>query len=114
MLFQNKQIRNFEYSTRIEPFFKLFTVYFQFHGWGGEDDDFYGRLHDKGYEICRFAPEYSQYTMLKHSEETKSANRMALLRNSTERFDSDGLNSLKYDLKEIRLHNLFTHVMAIT
>lgn len=86
----------------------------QFRGWGGEDDDFYGRLHNKGFEICRFAPEYGQYTMLKHSDEQKSQNRMALLRNSTERYESDGLNSLNYELKEIKLHNLFTHILAVT
>lgn len=86
----------------------------QFRGWGGEDDDFYGRLHNKGFEICRFAPDYGQYTMLKHSDEQKSKFRMALLRNSTERYDSDGLNSLNYELKDVKLHNLFTHLLAVT
>lgn len=87
---------------------------FQFRGWGGEDDDFFGRLHNKGYEICRFAPEYGQYTMLKHKNEIKNQARMPLLRNTTERQESDGLNSLKYELKDIKLHKLFTHILAVT
>jgi predicted glycosyltransferase involved in capsule biosynthesis len=37
-----------------------------FHGWGGEDDDFYARLVHKDYKIIRFHPKYAQYTMLKH------------------------------------------------
>lgn len=95
--------------------FVLFLTYYeQFRGWGGEDDDLYGRLHNKGIEICRFAPEYGQYTMLKHSDEQKSQYRHALLRNSSERYDSDGLNALDYQLKEIKLHNLFTHILAVT
>lgn len=86
----------------------------QFSGWGGEDDDFYGRLQAKRIEICRFAPDFSQYTMLKHEQEAPSENRVAFLRNGSLRYNIDGLNSLVYHEKEVKLHKLFTHVLAIT
>lgn len=86
----------------------------QFFGWGGEDDDFYERIKAKHIKICRFAPDYSQYTMLKHEPEKPSEDRMAVLRNGSLRYNIDGLNSLVYKEKEVKLHKLFTHVLAIT
>lgn len=83
-------------------------------GWGGEDDDFYGRLRAKNIDICRFAPHYSQYTMLKHNNEIPNENRLAFLRNGSLRYNTDGLNSLVYKEKEIKLHKLFTHILAST
>lgn len=73
-----------------------------------------GRLQAKKIEICRFAPEYSQYTMLKHEQEVKSENRVAFLRNGSMRYNTDGLNSLDFKESEVKLHKLFTHVLAIT
>lgn len=87
---------------------------FQFHGWGGEDDDFFGRLKAKDINICRFESGYSQYTMLKHDNEIPNKDRLAFLRNGTLRYNTDGLNSLVYSEKEVKLHNLFTHILAIT
>lgn len=93
-------------SNRIE--------FLQFSGWGGEDDDFYERIKAKNLEICRFGPDHSQYTMLKHEQEPPSENRLAFLRNGSLRYNTDGLNSLVYKEKEVKLHKLFTHVLAIT
>lgn len=87
---------------------------FFFSGWGGEDDDFYERIMAKNFEICRFGPDHSQYTMLKHDQEPPSENRLAFLRNGSLRYNIDGLNSLIYKEKEVKLHKLFTHVLAIT
>lgn len=86
----------------------------KFSGWGGEDDDFYERLRAKNIEICRFPPDYSQYTMLKHDQEPPSENRLTLLRNGNLRYNIDGLNSLDYKEREVKLHKLFTHILAIT
>lgn len=52
--------------------------------------------------------------MLKHPSEKPNENRLNLLRNGTQRFHSDGLNSLKYKSKDVKLHNLFTHVLVVT
>lgn len=85
-----------------------------FHGWGGEDDDFYGRLKAKNINICRFEPNYSQYIMLKHHKEKPNADRMLFLNNGPLRYHSDGLNSLNYIQKDLKLHSLFTHVLVET
>lgn len=85
-----------------------------YHGWGGEDDDLYERLSASHIDICRFAPEYSEYTMLKHAQEIPNKDRLIFLRNGHLRFHSDGLNSLIYKEKEFKLHNLFTHVLVET
>lgn len=86
----------------------------QFSGWGGEDDDFYERLKAKNIEICRFDPEFNYYTMLRHEREVPSENRVAFLLNGSLRYNTDGLNSLAFKEKEIKLHKLFTHILAET
>lgn len=83
-----------------------------FQGWGGEDDDLYGRLVDKNIEICRFDQDYSQYTMLKHKAENPNEERLAYLRYGHLRYNTDGLNSLVYKEVGFKLHNLFTHVIV--
>ncbi|XP_017873153.1 PREDICTED: beta-1,4-N-acetylgalactosaminyltransferase bre-4 [Drosophila arizonae] len=85
-----------------------------YHGWGGEDDDLYERLHVLSIEICRFAPAYSEYTMLKHKQETPNKNRMALLRSASLRMHTDGLNSLVYKEVERKMHSLFTLILVET
>lgn len=52
--------------------------------------------------------------MLKHASEVPSENRFNMLRNGSLRYNIDGLNSLEYKEKEIRLHKLFTHILVLT
>lgn len=85
-----------------------------FEGWGGEDDDLFSRLESKNIGICRFAPSHSQYTMMKHSQEFKNPDRVSLLQNGHLRYHTDGLNSLLFEEKGFKLHNLFTHVLVET
>lgn len=85
-----------------------------FHGWGGEDDDLFGRLESRQIDVCRFPPTYSQYTMLKHAKEKKNKDRMVFLQNGPMRYHVDGLNSLVYEEKSYKLHNLFTHILVET
>ncbi|XP_037034149.1 beta-1,4-galactosyltransferase 1 isoform X2 [Bradysia coprophila] len=95
-------------------FVKINGMSNMFQGWGGEDDDLYGRLKAKEIDICRFAPEYSEYTMLQHAPETPNKDRLAFLRDGHLRFHSDGLNSLTFKEKDFKLHKLFTHVLVET
>lgn len=85
-----------------------------FHGWGGEDDDFYARLDSKHIAICRFPPSHSQYAMLLHSKEMPNKDRLIYLKTGPLRFHTDGLNSLMYTEKDFKLHSLFTHILAET
>lgn len=52
--------------------------------------------------------------MLKHEQAEPSESRYAFLRNGSLRYNIDGLNSLEFKEKEVKLHKLFTHVLAIT
>ncbi|ALC45526.1 beta4GalNAcTB [Drosophila busckii] len=85
-----------------------------YYGWGGEDDDLFERLDVSGIHICRFDPAYSEYTMLKHKQETPNKNRLALLRAASVRMNIDGLNTLRYKEVERRMHSLFTHILVET
>ncbi|XP_062552419.1 beta-1,4-galactosyltransferase 2 [Armigeres subalbatus] len=95
-------------------FMKVNGMSNMFSGWGGEDDDFFARLKNKEIDICRFSPEYSRYTMLKHRKEAPNKDRVAFLRNGHLRYHTDGLNSLVYKEVGFKMHNLFTHVLVET
>lgn len=97
-----------------ETFVNINGMSNMFHGWGGEDDDLFGRLESRQIDICRFPPKYSQYTMLKHTKEKKNKDRLLYLRNGPMRYHVDGLNSLVYEEKSFKLHNLFTHILVET
>uniref|UniRef100_D3TQ83 Beta-1,4-N-acetylgalactosaminyltransferase n=1 Tax=Glossina morsitans morsitans TaxID=37546 RepID=D3TQ83_GLOMM len=101
-------------SIRTEQFRAVNGMSNLYEGWGGEDDDFYERLQARNIDICRFAPAFSEFTMLRHKAEEKNENRVALLRAGVLRHKMDGLNSLMYDEKERRIHSLFTHILAET
>ncbi|CAL8077733.1 unnamed protein product [Orchesella dallaii] len=68
----------------------------QFFGWGGEDDDFYRRLMDKGISIIRLSPIVSSYRMLPHAKQSENDKRFDTLKQGKERYEKDGLNSLRY------------------
>ncbi|KER30570.1 hypothetical protein T265_03047 [Opisthorchis viverrini] len=66
------------------------NVYF---GWGGEDDDMFGRVRHAGYYIFRHSNQVSRYTMIKHSSEKlneKNEARYGLLKEASKRFANDG------------------------
>nr|CAD7413239.1 unnamed protein product [Timema poppensis] len=62
-----------------------------FFGWGGEDDDFQGRISNKGMKMCRFEPTVARYVMLSHAKELPSEDRFVNLGSGRERFEIDGL-----------------------
>lgn len=82
-----------------------------FYGWGGEDDDFYERLHAHKLLPYRFTPELSKYTMLVHKKQPKNDGRFEKLSKSLENL-LDGLNTLtqKYS---VYLEDLYTKVVPI-
>lgn len=81
-----------------------------YYGWGGEDDDFYGRLEAKKLLPYRFDPSLSRYTMLVHKKQPKNKNRFEKLKKSLGNL-SDGLSTLssKYS---VLVDDLFTKIIA--
>lgn len=101
-------------AIRTEQFAHVNGMSNMFQGWGGEDDDLSARLRAKKMEIWRFPGPYSQYAMLPHRKEPKSAERLMYLRTGPQRFSTDGLNSLRFHVKERQNHPLFTHILVET
>jgi hypothetical protein len=53
----------------------------------------------------------TKYTMLKHDGRFLNPDRLNLLNSARDRYKSDGLNSLKYELFGIVKYPLFTHIL---
>lgn len=83
-----------------------------YRGWGGEDDDMYGRLVNKKYKIIRFHPAYAQYSMLKHKREKPSESRHDQLSTGYLRYETDGFNSLVYRLITTEKNSLYTNFLV--
>lgn len=84
----------------------------KFFGWGGEDDDFFNRVTRNGTPICRFEPDISRYIMLSHKKEVPNEDRYYYLTTGDRRFESDGLNSLRYTVKKFELKLLYTRIVV--
>ncbi|XP_068751483.1 beta-1,4-galactosyltransferase 1-like [Montipora capricornis] len=84
----------------------------KFWGWGGEDDDLFKRIHSKGLKLTRPSMKLGRYTMIKafHKSASPDEQRMEKLRDSAQRMNSDGLNSLVYTVQNISEHLLYTLV----
>nr|XP_040023064.1 beta-1,4-galactosyltransferase 1-like [Gasterosteus aculeatus aculeatus]XP_040023065.1 beta-1,4-galactosyltransferase 1-like [Gasterosteus aculeatus aculeatus] len=82
-------------------------------GWGGEDDDIYGRIVFRGMSISRPDSVIGKYRMIKHNRDLHNeANpeNPGKLRQTAQTMDKDGLNSLKYTVKEIKKDVLYTFI----
>ena len=80
-----------------------------YRSWGGEDDDMYKRLMARGLTISRYPLSIARYTMLSHPKASDEGTRnVRLLRTSHVRQSKDGLNSIRYSVLGIELHNLYT------
>ncbi|ETN65295.1 hypothetical protein AND_002941 [Anopheles darlingi] len=81
-----------------------------FWGWGGEDDDMSNRLKHFGFHIARYPVNIARYTMLNHKKEKANPKRFEKLVNGPKRYDSDGLNSLHYQLLNLIKKPLYTWI----
>uniref|UniRef100_A0A7M5XHR0 Uncharacterized protein n=2 Tax=Clytia hemisphaerica TaxID=252671 RepID=A0A7M5XHR0_9CNID len=96
-----------------EDFEKINGYSMAYWGWGGEDDDLFYRVHHAKLKFNRAPVEIGRYKMVKvHHFRSSKPNpiRVELLRNSTQRMYSDGLNTLRYKLKNISELPLYTLV----
>ncbi|CAH2038172.1 unnamed protein product, partial [Iphiclides podalirius] len=80
----------------------------RFEGWGGEDDDFAGRIASKNLKVLRFPRELSRYTMMLHRQEQKNKDRGRIMTENKMHYHKDGLNSVEYAIKSVKRNRLFT------
>ncbi|KAM3592939.1 uncharacterized protein V6R79_002109 [Siganus canaliculatus] len=82
-------------------------------GWGGEDDDVYKRIIFRGFSISRPDLAMGKYKMIRHTRdrhnEPNPHNPDKLGKTQWE-MEKDGINSLKYTVKEITKNLLFTFI----
>ncbi|XP_049539549.1 beta-1,4-N-acetylgalactosaminyltransferase bre-4-like, partial [Anopheles darlingi] len=81
-------------------------------GWGAEDDDMSMRIKHFGFHILRYPVNIARYKMLNHEKEKGNPKRFELLGNGEKRYDSDGLNSLHYQLINLVKKPLYTWIHA--
>ncbi|XP_013073727.1 beta-1,4-N-acetylgalactosaminyltransferase bre-4-like [Biomphalaria glabrata] len=94
-----------------EHFEKINGFSNMFFGWGGEDDDMASRIRHAGLSITRYPMEIARYRMIKHSKDSgneQNPQRFALLKTTTQRMATDGLNSLVYTVQGVE--ELPTHL----
>uniref|UniRef100_UPI0037E7FA74 beta-1,4-galactosyltransferase 2-like n=1 Tax=Semicossyphus pulcher TaxID=241346 RepID=UPI0037E7FA74 len=84
-----------------------------FWGWGGEDDDIYNRIFYHGMSISRPDLVMGRYRMIKHERdlhnEPNPVNPDKLLQ-TIYNMNKDGINSLKYTVKEIVKDKMYTYI----
>ncbi|KAM7390634.1 hypothetical protein PAMA_008698 [Pampus argenteus] len=82
-------------------------------GWGGEDDDIYRRVIYRGMSISRPDSMTGRYKMIKHVRDLhnepnpKNPDKLGKTRLTMEK---DGINSLKYTVKEVVKDKLYTFI----
>ncbi len=81
-----------------------------FWGWGGEDDDMFERIQYHNLNISRYSPEIARYTMLSHGKALPNPERFEVRRNGSDRYSTDGLNSLNYTRLDLQMKPLYTHI----
>ncbi|ENN77797.1 beta-1,4-N-acetylgalactosaminyltransferase bre-4 isoform X3 [Dendroctonus ponderosae] len=83
-----------------------------FWGWGGEDDDMSNRIRHHQLYISRYPITIARYTMLTHKKDLPNPHRYDVLRKGQQLFDTDGLNSLKYQLLMRKEKLLYTWILV--
>jgi len=83
-----------------------------FWGWGGEDDDMTNRIQHHGYNISRYPANVARYKMLTHRKERPNPKRREILKTGRNRFKTDGLSSLQYNVKYLNLGKLYTRILV--
>ncbi|TKS79329.1 Beta-1,4-galactosyltransferase 1 [Collichthys lucidus] len=84
-----------------------------FWGWGGEDDDIYQRVIFHGMSISRPDLVKGKYKMIKHVRDLHNEQNpvnAGKLRHTKSTMNKDGINSLKYTVKEIVKDILYTWI----
>ncbi|XP_049912713.1 beta-1,4-galactosyltransferase 2-like [Epinephelus moara] len=96
-----------------EQFLKINGFPNTYWGWGGEDDDMYKRIIHRGMSISRPDMVTGKYRMVKHKRDLHNEpnpRNPDKLHQTHLTMNEDGINSLKYTVKEIVRDKLFTYI----
>ncbi|XP_063829436.1 beta-1,4-N-acetylgalactosaminyltransferase bre-4-like [Ostrinia nubilalis] len=99
-------------ALSLEQFISVNGFSNKYWGWGGEDDDMSYRLRKMNYHIARYKTSIARYAMLDHKKSSPNPKRYQLLSQTTKVFQKDGLTTLEYQLVEITLKHLYTHILV--
>ncbi|XP_075215117.1 beta-1,4-galactosyltransferase 4-like [Lycorma delicatula] len=101
------------FAIKTEHFFKVNGYSNLYWGWGGEDDDMGYRVEHVLSAISRPPEWIARYTMIKHKKRKPLAwkVKVKLLRTSWRRYRLDGLNTVQYQLLELKDYPLYTRIL---
>ncbi|XP_032790423.2 beta-1,4-N-acetylgalactosaminyltransferase bre-4 [Daphnia magna] len=89
-----------------------------FWGWGGEDDQLYQRVRfnklivTRAYEDQPSLVRLVRYKTLSHKKAEPNPERKLVLKEGSVRFQTDGLNDLRYNRLSFELKPLYTHIIV--
>jgi hypothetical protein len=70
------------------------------------------RIIKKGFKITRYKEDVGKYKMVIHGKDNPdNPDRFQLLDESVPRIDTEGLNTINYNLKSVLRKKLFTHIV---
>ena len=82
-------------------------------GWGGEDDDMHQRVLLRNMAVSRPSLEIGKYKMIKHKRDLHNEARpqnAAMLSNTKQTMETDGINSLTYNVTNVEKDKLYTFI----
>ncbi|XP_063312036.1 beta-1,4-galactosyltransferase 1 [Pelobates fuscus] len=82
-------------------------------GWGGEDDDIYNRIASRGMSISRPDAVTGKCRMIRHNRDDKNdpnPKRFDLIAHTRHTMNSDGINSLSYQVIKKEKYPLYTKI----
>ncbi|XP_062236051.1 beta-1,4-galactosyltransferase 1-like [Platichthys flesus] len=100
-------------SLSKEQYLKINGFPNTYWGWGGEDDDIFGRIGLRGMSISRPDLQTGKYKMIKHARDLHNEQNPAnpgKLSHIGGTMDKDGFNSLNFTVKEIVKDILYTYI----
>ncbi|XP_037612659.1 beta-1,4-galactosyltransferase 1-like [Sebastes umbrosus] len=100
-------------SLSKDQFLKINGFPNTYWGWGGEDDDIFRRVYSRGMSISRPDSLMGKYRMIKHKRDLHNEpnpKNPDKLSHASQSMKTDGLNSLKYTVKEIVRDLLYTFI----
>uniref|UniRef100_A0A224ZBP3 Beta-1,4-N-acetylgalactosaminyltransferase n=1 Tax=Rhipicephalus zambeziensis TaxID=60191 RepID=A0A224ZBP3_9ACAR len=81
-------------------------------GWGGEDDDMTFRLKHINQTILRRPANIAKYKSLSHALSKRNEARIGILKKWKDRYQTDGLNSVKYKVLNMEFKKLYTWILV--